>query len=227
MEIHKRIIFLDIDGVLNSWRNAAAFGAFPFPDASDELHGEQNLDNIAIGMVRALCKEFDAKIVLHSMWRRTLENPIEFGKRHNLPIIDITHPGIDKVPSILLWMQDHPGVQRFVILDDDDIFWGNRDKPGARHAETLHIRTNMLEGMTLIDFANAWLALAELDISEVEADIKRRGVLIARKPFNGEEDRRTQAEIAEDEAELAGLTENMSQGRRIVELLLKNGTISQ
>lgn len=125
-----KIIFLDVDGVLNSYRNVAAFDHYPHPGEPDVLHGqpnimaESNLDRIAIGMIRAICKKTGAKIVLHSTWRIHV-NPIEWGKKWNLPIIAGTDGNVGKPQSIKIWLGETQRnveyVSHYAIIDDDDM----------------------------------------------------------------------------------------------------------
>lgn len=143
-----KIIFLDVDGVLNSYRGVAADGGFPFPECiNDPKHNESNLDRIAIGMIRKLCIEYDAKIVLHSTWRLHTD-PVEFGKRLKLPIIS----GTDESPkhvSIQNYLRAHPEIVNYIVIDDDDMDVGNRQ-----------IRTDLEEGFTFADYMKAQKKLA-------------------------------------------------------------------
>lgn len=156
----RKIIFLDVDGVLNSYRNVVADGGFPFPKGhapqgrdpeQDPRHREENLDRLAIGMVRKLCEQFDAQVVLHSTWRMHTD-PMEFGKRINLPIIDGTDPVRPKPASIRLWLRDNPDVKNYIVLDDDDMQVGNRQ-----------IFTDIFEGFTYKNYVAAQKKLSYAD----------------------------------------------------------------
>jgi hypothetical protein len=106
------ILFLDIDGVLNS--------------ASTMKHGV-HLCNKRIVMLSQLCKELDLKIVISSSWRllydlrelKEMLNRTGFSGRQR--IIDVTnehntgHRGIE----IKIWLTAHPEVTRYAIIDDD------------------------------------------------------------------------------------------------------------
>lgn len=151
----RKIIFLDVDGVLNSYRNVVADGGFPFPNTSgmsvDPKHREENLDRLAIGMVRKLCKEFDAQIVLSSTWRMHVD-AVEFGKRWDLPIIAGTDPRMGKPASIKRWLADNIDVKNYVVLDDDDMQVGNRQ-----------IVTSIFEGFTYANYIAAQKKLSYAD----------------------------------------------------------------
>jgi hypothetical protein len=101
-----KIIFLDIDGVLNNY------------DTLGEGLGcwEPSL----VKILKKIIKETDAEIVLSSTWRR-----IE--RYRNIIKNDMKINFIDKTPTmwekrgieIQSWLNDNPGVEKFIILDDD------------------------------------------------------------------------------------------------------------
>ena len=177
------IIFLDVDGVLNSFRNIAAFGRFPFPGVLNNvpcqnIGPESELDPIAIGMIRKLCELCNAKIVLHSMWRRHV-NFDEFGKRHNLPIIDATSNSLEKHIGIFDWLCHADDVEKFAIIDDNPIlsvqFHPSSDVQAKLwlQMKDSFIQTNMHNGFTFLDFVNTFLIFSELDIDQIREKGKR------------------------------------------------------
>jgi hypothetical protein len=110
-----KIIFLDVDGVLNTIRTARIFGS-------------HFIDDALVVLVAQIVTATDAKIVLSSSWRideddkKVVEKALAI---HGLEIFDCT-PVIDPPPDsfvfrskeIQLWLDDKV-VQKFVILDDD------------------------------------------------------------------------------------------------------------
>jgi hypothetical protein len=152
---HKKVIFLDVDGVLNSYRNIVADGGFPFPKnsqmADNPKHREENLDRLAVGMIRKLCKEFDAVVVLSSTWRMYVD-AVEFGRRWDLPIVAGTNPNVSKPGSIKEYLVLHPEIENYIVIDDDEMHVGNRQ-----------IWTDITEGFTYKNFelATKKLAMAE------------------------------------------------------------------
>jgi HAD domain in Swiss Army Knife RNA repair proteins len=104
-----KIIFSDIDGVLNCRRtpNPRKFPYIAEPRLVARLH--------------AVLERTKAQIVLTSTWR--YDPAGLFSAKHwGIPFIDIT-PDLPKEPrsnEILAWLRDHPGVTRFVVLDDED-----------------------------------------------------------------------------------------------------------
>lgn len=123
-----KVIFLDIDGVLNNVRSNT-FG---------ELWNESGWDHACIANLIATLDSTKAKIVISSTWRLLFskeELEAMFLKRFGfeLPIIGRTPTpkefdrvrfsevveGVSRGKEIQVWLDRHPEVERFVILDDD------------------------------------------------------------------------------------------------------------
>lgn len=142
-----KVIFLDIDGVLNVMRQE-------FDDYGQLFH--QNLvDNLSY-----IINETGAKIVISSTWRhRGLDFIKNMWKHRNLPgeVIDITpdcwdlikeekfglkyYDDVDRGYEIQDWLNNHD-VENYVILDDDSDMlesqinnfvytYGNKDHPDS------------------------------------------------------------------------------------------------
>lgn len=119
-----KIIFLDIDGVLNLISQGH--------DQYGSIFHEHLVDNL-----RKIVDETGAKIVISSTWRFDgLDVMQDMWKSRNYPgeVIDITESYIDKVAKefgieyyddiirgheIELYLHEHPSVVDYVILDDD------------------------------------------------------------------------------------------------------------
>jgi histidinol phosphatase-like enzyme len=104
-----KIIFLDIDGVLNS---AATPNPRKFPFIVDKKLRAR---------LERLLKRTGAKVVLTSNWRI---DPIGLlAARHfKIPFFDIC-PDLPKRPrrqEVLRWLKHHPRVTRYVVIDDED-----------------------------------------------------------------------------------------------------------
>jgi len=140
-----RILFLDIDGPLIPSR------AYEMPS---QTHNPfvTIFDPCAVGMINKACEKQDRKIVLHSSWIRTAHM---YPETLNMDVREwCIHQGIHKslfhedaycnretswrYDRIGQWLQDHPGTNDFVILDDE------APEP------TWHYKRNVL----LIDFEN-------------------------------------------------------------------------
>ena len=116
-----RVIFLDIDGVLNRTRMASHI----------------RLEDDLVENLRLLVEKTDAKIVLSTFWRHFQEYIQYILHRHGLPadVIIGQTPGTseasmlskdpgdpmqyaDRASEIHAWLRAHPTVISFVILDD-------------------------------------------------------------------------------------------------------------
>jgi hypothetical protein len=137
-----KILFLDIDGVLNSSRSAVAFGGYPHSFSPEDM---LKFDNIAIALIRRLCKETRCEIVLSSSWRYDITAE-DAAKALSLPIIDVT-PILSNTSrgfEINAWMAKHPDVQCYAIVDDIAAML-DFQKP-------FFVKTNNEEGLTLINY---------------------------------------------------------------------------
>lgn len=124
-----KIIFLDIDGVLNSVDSSIAF--YKWMPRGTKIQMEDRLDSVSIGLLRRLCIETGAKIVISSTWRmgRTESDFVEIFARHgweDFPIVGLTPIGHtlfevghrERGQEIQYWL-DHNGNPEYIILDDD------------------------------------------------------------------------------------------------------------
>ena len=112
-----RVIFLDIDGVLNSTRTCIATGGYP----GEELEAKDltRFDWIAIGLLRRLCESSGIQIVLSSSWRIIVDIK-KLGDAMGLPIIDKTPVlASSRGNEIARWLSEHPEVEQWAIIDDD------------------------------------------------------------------------------------------------------------
>lgn len=121
-----KVLFLDIDGVINSYRTAHAMGGFPFTTTSEDLI---RFDLTAIKLIQRICEDGDIKIVLSSTWR-IHRDAKQIGEDLRLPIIDATpiKLGGTRGEEIAMWLRDHPEVTQFVIVDDDSDMLPNQQK---------------------------------------------------------------------------------------------------
>lgn len=121
-----KIIFLDIDGVLNSMRY------------DRERSAEQgNIDETRLPLLREITEQTQAKIVLSTSWRKHWSREAslcdEIGReldaifvKYGLAIFDKTPvlSGNDRAQEIRAWLSEHGEVSAFVILDDIRLGWG-------------------------------------------------------------------------------------------------------
>lgn len=142
-----RILFLDLDGVLNSARSCIALGGFPSGLGPASV---ARFDQVALGLVRGLCRAGDLQVVLSSSWRKLYAYE-EIGQALDLPIIDRT-PSLagPRGGEIAAWLQARPWVKEWAIVDDDS------DMLESQRAR--FVRTEHEEGLSWVNF----LELCEL-----------------------------------------------------------------
>lgn len=111
-----RVLFLDLDGVLNSTRTCLAFNGYPM---GLEPAAVAQFDPVAVALVRGLCRVADVSIVLSSSWRISVGWDA-IGRALDLPVFDRT-PSLpaSRGAEIARWLAEHPGVECWAILDDD------------------------------------------------------------------------------------------------------------
>jgi HAD domain in Swiss Army Knife RNA repair proteins len=104
-----KVIFLDIDGVLNCDKTPNP-RKFPYV-----------VDKKLLSRLKKLLQRTKAKVVLSSTWRL---DPIGlYAARHwGVPFMDVC-PDLPKKPrrtEILTWLAHHPKVKRYAVIDDED-----------------------------------------------------------------------------------------------------------
>jgi hypothetical protein len=104
-----KVIFLDIDGVLNckKTRNPRKF---PYV-----------VDPKLVRRFKRLLDRTGAKVVLSSTWRYDPAGLFS-ARRAGIPFMDVT-PDMPKRPrrdEVLTWLKQHPRVKRYAIIDDED-----------------------------------------------------------------------------------------------------------
>jgi hypothetical protein len=142
-----RILFLDVDGVVNSTKTCVAFGGYPHDIRPQDL---PMFDTAAIALLQRLCDSAGIQVVLSSAWRLSHDFKA-VGEAFGLPIIDRTPalPG-PRGEEIAFWLHQHPEVTQYAILDDDpDMLEEQKGR---------FVRTNGREGLTW----EAFEALCEL-----------------------------------------------------------------
>jgi len=116
-----KVLFLDIDGVLNSKRTLLAFDAYP---RSYHYKDMQIFDQVALSLIRRLCDETGAQICLSSDWRiddltKTVIHPLKHAVGLGLPVRGCT-PILtgSRGTEINAWLSEHPEVTNYAIVDD-------------------------------------------------------------------------------------------------------------
>ena len=144
-----RIIFLDIDGVLNS-------NAF-FDTNPDNVE----IDNTFVERLVKLYNTYpDTKIVLSSYWRYLAANNkskqyfYSKMKENNLDVIDetpLSYPGTTQLINnrpieIKLWLNAHPEIKKWVSIEDDFLYEHYEKECGRQFAN--HLVTTLFYGNT-------------------------------------------------------------------------------
>ena len=163
-----KVIFLDIDGVLNTGEYFASLKdkGLPTEDSFGNLFSPQ-----AVANLQQIVESTDAQIVISSSWRFAgLDMLRLMWKERHLPgkVYDITSlfvaddyirtymedEGHDfceamtvaREMEISTWLQDHPEVSNYVILDDFESF---------RQLAPHHVPINAEKGITNTDVEKA------------------------------------------------------------------------
>jgi len=171
-----KVVFLDIDGVLNTGRNYEEYtkAQREDPDQNPEVQGRIDIihrhvhllfDEVCIANLNSIISSTGAKIVVSSSWRHFYDDAkgrpkfselVELLKRVGVigEVIGKTPTNLprrmsESVPrgkEIKRWLDENPGVESFVILDDTD------DMASLRHKL---VRTRGHVGLSLSDVDKA------------------------------------------------------------------------
>ena len=146
-----KIIFLDIDGVLNTIRSQIAFGDKGGLSSAWDITGCQ--------MLRTFCQVYDYKIVISSTWRKHTSVSLYLSMyglvSHvygNIPSLfqsgsdDWRTPCLDtdRGGEVKSWLSKHPDVKHYIIMDDDDDFLDEQKQ--------FLVQTNSEDGISFRNF---------------------------------------------------------------------------
>ena len=154
----RKVIFLDIDGVLNSnfWNDSH----------QKEISDGTLIDAEKVKLLAELIKDTDAEIILHSGWkywfdedvkplRKEAERLQSMFEEQGIRIAGITPDhsteeirrtkrfSLIKADEILAWLDGHKEVHNWVVIDDLDL----HNEEVAKH----QVKTDASEGLTLDD----------------------------------------------------------------------------
>lgn len=127
-----KVIFLDIDGVLNS-EDLARRRIEHFHEWNDRTNEKfyDFIDENAVKLISDLCEQYDIKLVISSSWRSwTLEKTIaDFSSDYMLLlhplipfIIGVTPRTESRIrgEEIAIYLQNNSDITDYCIIDDDD-----------------------------------------------------------------------------------------------------------
>lgn len=124
-----KIVFLDVDGVLNSQRVADRIGwGGHFNESEEATHENVKWGQSLVDNLKEIVQKTGAQIVMSSTWRKffSIEKFKEMFAVYNFndaPVIDKTPGGYrSRGMEIDEWLADNPHVKQYVILDDYDDF---------------------------------------------------------------------------------------------------------
>ncbi len=129
-----KVIFLDIDGVLNCKKT---------PNPRDFPY---IVEAKLLCRLTKLLEKCNARVVLSSTWRYDPIGVIA-AKHWGIPFIDVT-PDLPHRPrrvEILAWLKRHREVKRFVVIDDDDD--GLDDLPLFQPSKTTGLTAKICNGV--------------------------------------------------------------------------------
>lgn len=105
-----KVLFLDCDGVLNDDRDAQITG-------DERPYFVLNFEKLRL--LKGIIEETGCLIVLSSSWR-CLDGGVEVLKNHGIPIHSVTkNLGGIRGEEIQEWLDEHPEVTNYAIVDDD------------------------------------------------------------------------------------------------------------
>ena len=130
-----KILFLDIDGVVNKQENFdRSKGLGPYP-----------IDSYCAFLVGRIQIHTNCSVVLSSSWRHHPDG-VKAVKEKIVDIIDITPylPG-KRGDEIRAWLAEHPEVKKYAILDDDSDFY--QDQPLFKTSFTSGLTDSIAENV--------------------------------------------------------------------------------
>ena len=119
-----KFIFLDIDGVLNSYRSAVAF------DGYGSTRRPYKLDEVAVRLVKKAVEDTGSYLVISSTWRSTgtqaIASILSLYGWHFAPVVGRTGYGHkSRTGRIMKWMDENaPKAKRegrFLAIDDSEL----------------------------------------------------------------------------------------------------------
>lgn len=143
-----KVLFLDVDGVLNSTKSLVAFGNYPMPKV--DAREKELFDLTSVELIKKVCKDTNTKIVLSSSWRNCEDWEFVLKGLLGLDIIDITPTIYDgdrgwfRGNEIKAWLTEHPEVTKYAIVDDNNDF--------LEEQEEFFVQTNATNGLSYNDY---------------------------------------------------------------------------
>lgn len=118
-----KVIFLDIDGVLNHEQHYKWLMETDEPTPLQRVYPYSEFNPKSCQLLNDIIKETGAEVVVSSSWRLDGENRLNSLFKHfGLPRIYSTTPCLNTARGIEIsaWLAAHPEVTNYVIFDDDE-----------------------------------------------------------------------------------------------------------
>ena len=127
--------------------NSDAYADYMLTEENVDIFNEDMLDERAIVQLKKIVEATDAEIVLSSSWRwyKDTRDKVHYQlQRKGIDFVDTTPREIDitmtRGAEIKTWLDEHPEVDQFVILDDEDL--------KLKEYLPNHVRTTFKYGLT-------------------------------------------------------------------------------
>lgn len=170
-----KIIFLDIDGVLNTSKTFMKRKKYWEETGVWTLE----IDEFRVEYLKRIIDETGAKVVLSSTWKKDFENvdgkvvPIhEKGeallnilKKYDIELYDILKKGysLPREDLITIWLNEHPDTESFIVIDDETTHL-------KRFVDKELIKTSILENGVMLKNMDDCIGLCE---DHIEIAIKK------------------------------------------------------
>lgn len=140
-----KIIFLDVDGVINSEDYAV------YRYETKQFNKDQFIDERAVAFLNYLIDQTGAKVVLSSSWRNDVPRTLEMMRRNGFqydffdftPYLESCHRGSEIQAWIDNYEKDHEPLESYVIIDDDNDILDGQEKN--------FVQCNFIHGLTSVD----------------------------------------------------------------------------
>ena len=174
---HKmKLIFLDIDGVLNSTAQFVVLG--------QRGANAEGIDPIALGLIKFICEKTGAKIVISSTWRfcattfdagfEKIAGMFEAKGWNRPPIIGQTPRGKTghRGAEVNMFLEGRTDVERFICIDDSVDFFEDQNLVHIDDATGITIR-DALQAITLLGLSDKSFTK---EIDDLKSHTERRTV---------------------------------------------------
>lgn len=157
-----KVLFLDIDGVINSERTVEASGGYPHSFLD---HDMSRFDPIAVKLIQKLLRDTGSVVVVSSTWRMHYSCE-EIAKGLDIPVLDRT-PSFGRIrgDEVKKWLDlytDKHNVTKYAIVDDNSDFL-EEQKP-------FFVQTDAFNGLMFQDYDRLFKLLSDHEEEDLLLD---------------------------------------------------------